>query len=96
MSVFMTEDKKELIVTCKCHCEQGFHIIVDKEDDDYYGFLCFMKGNFYTESNIHPWRAFCIKMKKIWSILMGWDYCYSDTVMSKEDFEEFKKYINQF
>lgn len=34
MSVFMTKDKKELIVTCKCHCEQGFHICIDYEDDN--------------------------------------------------------------
>lgn len=67
MSVLMTKDKKELIVTCKCHCEQGFHICIDNEDDELYGFLCFMKGNFETESNLHFWRAYCIKMKKIWS-----------------------------
>ena len=24
------------------------------------------------------------------------DYCYSDTVMTKADFEEFKQFVNQF
>lgn len=98
MAVFMTKDKKELIVTCDCGCEKSFHIAVDDscKDLDYYGFLGFMKNNFDTEYDLNLWRAFKIKMKKIWCILRGKDYFYSDTVMKKADFEEFKRYINQF
>ena len=103
MSVLMSEDKKELIVKCSCGCGQAFNIIIDADKDenrdtshDLYAFICFMKNNCETEYDKNPWRAFKIKMKKIWFILRGKDYCYSDTVMSKKDFEEFKKYINQF
>lgn len=42
------------------------------------------------------WQVFKRKIKKIWCILRGKDYFYSDTIMSEADFEEFKKYINQF
>ena len=55
-----------------------------------------MKSNSDSEYYKNPWRAFKIKMKKIWFILRGKDYCYSDTVMTKEDFEVFKEYVNQF
>ncbi len=98
MAVLMTKDKKELIVTCDCGCGQSFHLCIDDEDkdEDLYFFLCFMKNNCDTEYDKNPWRAFKIKMKKIWFILRGKDYCYSDTVMRKADLEEFKAYVNQF
>ena len=98
MSVFMSKDKKELIVTCNCKCGQSFHITVDDEDrdSDIMFYLCYMKNNFDTEYDMNPWRAFKIKMKKIWFIIRGKDYCYSDTVMTKADFEEFKQFVNQF
>ena len=51
MSVFMSKDKKELIVTCNCKCGQSFHITVDDEDrdSDIMFYLCYMKNNFDTE-----------------------------------------------
>ena len=42
-------------------------------EDIGYAFLCFLKGNFYTEYNNNPWRAFRVKMRKIWHILRGKD-----------------------
>ena len=98
MAVFMTKDKKEIIVTCKCGCEASFHIAIDdsEKESNYYAFMCFLKGNFETEQYKNPWHAFMEKIRKIWVILIGKDYCYSDTIMSKDEFEEFKKCINQF
>ena len=51
MSVLMSKDKKEIIVTCKCGCMSSCHILVDDEDKDFglYSFLCFMKSDFDTE-----------------------------------------------
>ena len=98
MAVLMTKDKKEIIVTCNCGCMASYHICVDDDwkDYDYYAFLCFMKSNDDTEYDKNPWRAFKIKMRKIWCILRGKDYCYSDTLMTKAEFEVFKEYVNQF
>ncbi|SCX09396.1 hypothetical protein SAMN02910339_01333 [Lachnospiraceae bacterium YSD2013] len=97
MAILMTADKAELIATCDCGCEDAFHIkVYEEEDIGVKGFLTFMKSDFDTEYSKNPWRAFKIKMKKIWMILRGQDYCYSDVIMSKEDFERFKEYINQF
>ena len=38
MSVMISSDKKELIVTCKCGCQDTIHIKVDEEhkDDEYF------------------------------------------------------------
>ena len=51
MSVLMSKDKKELIVTCDCKCGQSFSICIDDDwkDEDYYAFLCFLKSNYDTE-----------------------------------------------
>ena len=97
MAVFMTEDKQELIVTCNCGCMDSFCIkVYEEEDCDLYGYAGFMKNDFNTEYDKNPWRAFKIKMKKIWCILCGKDYYYSDVIMTKEDFERFKAYVNRF
>jgi hypothetical protein len=98
MSVLMTKDKKEIVITCDCKCGQTFSISIDDtmEEDGYYAFLCFMKNNMDTEYDLNPWRAFKIKMKKLWYVIRGKDYFYSDTVMTREEFEVFKEYINQF
>ncbi len=96
MSVLLSKDKKEIIVTCKCGCMSSYHILIDDEYKEYgqYAFMCFMKSNYDTEFG--PWTALKIKLKKIWCVIRDKDYYYSDTVMSLEDFEEFKKYVNQF
>lgn len=96
MSVLMSKDKKEIIVTCKCGCMSSYHILIDDEDKEYgqYAFMCFMKSN--SDMEFGPLIAFKRKFRKIWSLIRNKDYCYSDTIMSLEDFEEFKRYINQF
>lgn len=55
MSVLMSKDKKELIVTCNCKCGQSFSICIDDDEDyDYYAFLCFLKCNFDTKYDKNP------------------------------------------
>lgn len=44
----------------------------------------------------HHKRRMEIVKNEIIPELLAKDYCYSDTIMTKEDFEEFKRYINQF
>lgn len=41
-------------------------------------------------------RAFKIKMRKIWCILRNKDYYYSDVILTKEDFAELKRYLEQY
>lgn len=97
MSVFFTKDKQELIVTCNCGCEEAFHLKVNQdEEDDFYSVLYFMKSNFDTEYAASPWWAFKIKMRKIWCILRNKDYYYSDVILTKADFEELKRYLEQY
>ena len=95
MSVLMSKDKKELIVTCNCKCGQSFHITVDDEDrdSDIMFYLCYMKNNFDTEYDMNPWRAFKIKMKKIWFIIRGNWYksCCASIYQSGKCYMEFRQ-----
>ena len=46
MSVMISDDKKEMIVTCKCGCQDTIHIKVDDTDKDYdcYAIQTYMNG----------------------------------------------------
>ena len=96
MAVMISEDKKDLIVTCKCGCGEAAHLTIEhKNGEDYYAYQCFMNGNFYREQ-CGMFGTLKNKIKKIWAVIRNKDYYYSDVVMNKEDFEQFKKYVNQF
>ena len=98
MAVMISDDKKDLIVTCKCGCQDAIHIKVDDEDKDadYYAIQTYMNGNWYRDQNDRIFRTIGRKLKKIWAIIRNKDYYYSDVLMSCEDFKKFKEYINQF
>ena len=53
MSVMISEDKKELIVTCKCGCEDTIHIRINDKDKeyDYYAFQTVLSGNWYRNQD---------------------------------------------
>ena len=98
MAVMISEDKKDLIVTCKCGCQDAIHIKIDDEDKDadYYAIQTYMNANWYRAEDDRVFRNIGRKLKKIWAIIRNKDYYYSDVLMSCEDFKRFKKYINQF
>lgn len=98
MSVMFSDDKKELIINCKCGCENIAHFRVDDEykNYDYYIMLTYFNGNWYRDQDDRIIRCVGRKLKKIWAILRNKDYYYSDIYMSCQDFEKFKEYINQF
>ena len=47
----------------------------------------------YKEQNMSCWRVFKLKCKKIWCILRGKDYTYSEILVSKEEFKDLQEYI---
>ena len=92
MSVMISKDNKELIMTCDCGCDEACHIKIDDfGDDDTFAYMTYMNGNFYKEQE-HSGR---VKVKKIWKILRGKDYYYADIVFKKKDWETFKEWVNQ-
>ena len=91
MAVFKNYNENELIINCDCGCDDGIHLKIEDYEDGTYAFLTYINGNFYKEQSF----SFVSKLKKIWAIIRGKDFYYSDIVMKKEDFEKFKEWINK-
>ena len=98
MPVIISEDKKELIVTCKWGCQDTIKMKVDDtdKDADYYAIQTYMSGNWYRVQEDTVIKCIGRKLKKIWAIIRNKDYYYSDVLMSRDDFQKYKEYINQF
>ena len=98
MAVYLTENKKEMIIDCKCGCEDTIHIKVDDSDKDVneYAIQTYMNSNWYRDQDDRILRVIGRKLKKIWAIIRNKDFYYSELILTKEDFKKYKEYINQF
>ena len=94
MALLKSKDGTEFLINCTCGCDNGVLFKVDKEDEDFYCFMTYINSRFYTEQCEGMWRVFCKKVKRILSIIRNKEYHYTDTYLTKAEFEEFKEYIN--
>ncbi len=96
MAVLKNKDGTELLVDCHCGCDEGIRFRLDKDADfdDYYCFMTYTNGNFYREQDDGAFNVFCKKLKKIWAIIRNRDFYYAEVTMTKDEFNEFKEYIN--
>lgn len=94
MSTLKNKDNTELFIDCNCGCNEGIRFRIDKEDYDYYCFMTYTNGNFYRDQDETLWKVFYKKLKKIWAIIRNKDFYYAEIFMNKNEFEEFKEYIN--
>lgn len=94
MAVLKNKDGREMYIDCLCGCDQGIRFRIDKDDLNYYCFMSYTNGKFYTEQSNTFYGTFRRKMRKIWAIIRNKDYRYSEIEMTKEEFDEFKEYIN--
>ena len=93
MAILRSKDGVEILINCTCGCDNGVMFKIDKEDDDYYCFMTYTNSRFYTEQ-YDGWSTLCKKLKRIWAIIRNKDYHYTDTFMTKAEFDEFREYIN--
>lgn len=94
----ISDDKKELIVTCGCGCEETICIRINDEDKEYgyYAIQTYLNGNWYRDQNDRVLGTIRRKLKKIWAIIRNKDFHYSEVMMNRDDFQKYKDYINQF
>lgn len=95
MSTLKNSDGTELVVTCSCGCQDSLHLKIDPDDDDLFFFLSYMNGNFYRDQG-GLFSSVKRKIKKIGAILFNKDYYYSEVIMTKGEFSQFKEFVNQF
>ena len=95
MAALKNKDGKELYIDCCCGCDEGIRFRIDQFDEfDYYCFMTYTNGHFYREQDDKLWRVFCKKLKKIWAIIRNKDFYYAEITMTKDEFNEFREYIN--
>jgi hypothetical protein len=95
MAVLKNKNGKELYIDCCCGCNEGVRFKIDQYDDfDYYCFMTYTNGNFYREQGDTLWGILSKKLEKIWAIIRNKDFYYAEVVMTKDEFNEFREYIN--
>lgn len=85
---------RDAFADCHCGCDSGLRIRVDKEDTvDLYVVVSYTSADFYK--NQTTWFSrLKLKLQKIWAIIRNKDFYYSEVCMTKEEFQDFKKIIN--
>ena len=96
MAVLKNKDGTELYIDCCCGCDTGIRFRIEpfSDDLDYYCFMSYTNGNFYNEQDEKVLKVLYKKLKKIWAIIRNKDYYYADITMTKDEFNEFREYIN--
>lgn len=89
MAVLKASDNSEMIISCKCGCDDGLMIKIEKDEEDYC-FMTYLSGNWYKEQ-----AGFIKKLKKIWAIIFNKDFYYADICMTENEFHQFKTWINR-
>lgn len=102
MAILRSSNGKDLIVTCSCGCGEGVHIcierdFVDKDNPkrDTFAYVTCLNANWYRDQNMRIFEVVRFKLKKIWAIIRNKDFYYSEILMSRNDFETFREYINE-
>lgn len=92
--IFKSKDGNNIYADCHCGCDSGLRIRVDKEDiRDLYVVVSYTSADFYK--NQATWFSrLKLKLQKIWAILRNKDFYYSEVCMTKEEYQDFKKIIN--
>ena len=94
MAVMRSKDGDELYIDCYCGCNDGYRFKIDRDDFDYYCFMTYTNGTFYREQGDTLWGVLCKKWQKILAIIKNKDYYYSEVNMTKDEFDDFREYIN--
>ena len=94
MAIMKSKDGKNLMVDCHCGCDEGLRIRIRDFDEETYAIVTYTSGNFYKEQNYSWWKIFKLKCKKIWRIIRGKDFYYSEILLSKEEYNELKDFLN--
>ena len=94
MSIFKNiNDETEMIVSCNCGCDEGLRFKINKLDPEYYCILTYTNGAFYRDQNDTICKVISKKLKKIWAIIRNKDYYYSEIIISKDEFYDFRTHL---
>ena len=82
--------ENEYVTFCKCGCGDGVVLKFDTEDDELS--LQFVSDNFYVMQKKGK-MSFREKIKRIWYIITGKEYCYFDILIDKDELQKLKEFV---
>lgn len=82
--------KNEFVTFCKCGCGNGIVLKTDNENEEVS--LQIVSDNFYTMQNKGK-MSIKEKIKRIWYIITGKEYCYFDILINKDELQVFKEFV---
>lgn len=82
----------EFVAFCNCGCGNGVVLKFDNEDNELSVQL--VSDNHYTMQNKGN-MSLKEKMKRIWDIITGKEYCYFDILIDKNELHDFKKFVEK-
>ena len=85
---------RHIYVDCHCGCDSGLRIRIEPFDhSDMYCFISYTSADWNT-NQLSCWKVLKTKLKKIWAIIRNKDYAYSEICLTKQEFEDFKAFLN--
>lgn len=93
MAILKSDNGNDLIITCNCGCDEGVRLHIDYDEYGYFAYQCFLKGKF-SDERCGVWETFKEKCKRIWAVITNKNYYYSDIVMSKDEWNMFRQWVN--
>lgn len=82
----------EHVTFCNCGCRDGVVLKADNEYGDLS--LQLVSDNFYIMQNKGR-MSLKEKLKRIWCIIIGKEYCYFDILIKKDELQEFKDFVSR-
>lgn len=85
------KDRNYKTMFCKCGCGNGVILKADN-DKDFGVSLQLVSDNFYSGYN-NKRNSIKEKIKRIWCIIVGKEYCYFDLLIEQKELQEFKEFV---
>lgn len=82
--------QNEHVAFCKCGCGNGVVLKFDNVDNEFS--LQLVSDSFYFRQDKGK-MSFKEKLKRIWYIIRGKEYCYFDILIDKNELQEFKEFV---
>ncbi len=82
--------QNEFITFCTCGCGNGIVLKAERVDNDMS--LQLVSDNFYIAQNKGK-MSLSEKIKRIWCIIKGKEYCYFDILIGEDKLQEFKEFV---
>lgn len=87
-NVLRNKNETKILLTCSCTCGEG--VVIDYDFADKEVVISAINSNWYRDQ-YGVFDIFKKKLSRIWNIICGKDYQYSEIIISMDEWHEFLK-----